>query len=140
MNRIEYKLDYEDVSKLEEKFKKLPGRVEHLINSYLHTKGAEKVARDVTAFIRVSKKSKRHAKHHKWWKVRPHNLGFEIVAKGGAAKNKGSYGYLIFPNEGRGPRNPLEQRFFERGLEKATPRILEDLNRLIDKRIEEELS
>jgi hypothetical protein len=140
MNRIEYKLDYEDVSKLEEKFKKLPGRVEHLINSYLHTQGAEKVARDVTAFIRVSKKSKRHAKHHKWWKVRPHNLGFEIVAKGGAAKNKGSYGYLIFPNEGRGPRNPLEQRFFERGLEKATPRILEDLNRLIDKKIEEELS
>lgn len=139
-NKINYEIDYKEVEALEEKFKKLPGRVENLINSYLHIEGAKKVADHVTADMPVSRRSKRHAKYRKWWKVRPQNLGFEIVARGGAAKNKGSYGYLVFPNEGRGPRNPLAQHFFERGLSTATPELLADLNRKIDEKIKEELA
>jgi hypothetical protein len=140
MNKINYQIDYKDLEALEEKFKKLPGRVESLINSYLHLDGASKVAKDITALIRVSRADKKHARLSKWWKVRPLNLGFVIVAKGGAANKKGSFGYLVFPNEGRGPRNPLEQRFFERGLERATPKLVADMHELIDKKIEEELS
>jgi hypothetical protein len=140
MNKVEFGLDYRDIEKLEAKFKRLPGRIENIINSYLHLEGATKMAKDITMFIRVSKADKRHAKLSKWWKVRPHNLGFEIVAKGGAANKKGSFGYLVFPNEGRGPRNPLEQRFFERGLERATPKLLQDMHELIDRKLEEELS
>ena len=28
------------------------------------------------------------------------NLGFRILARGGATNKKGSFGYLVFPNEG----------------------------------------
>mgnify|MGYP007024777013 FL=1 len=43
----------------------------------------------------------------------------------------------MFPNEGRGPNNPLEQRFMERGLETATPKILDVLGVELDKKIKE---
>lgn len=137
---VRYEIDYSEVEKLQEKFKKIPEHVEVLINSYLHVEGATKVANAITPLIRVSRRTKRHARHSKWWRVRPENLGFTIVARGGAAKNKNSFGYLVFPNEGRGPRNPQEQRFFERGLEQATPHILNELNERIDRKIKEELS
>lgn len=135
-----YEIDYSEVDALQEKFKLIPENVENIINSYLHVEGAKKVADEITPFIRVSRKNKRHAKLSKWWRIKPENLGFTIVARGGAAKNKGSFGYLVFPNQGRGPRNPQEQRFFERGLERAAPKVLADLNEKIEKKIREALS
>ncbi|HDR4840249.1 TPA: hypothetical protein QCR21_006057, partial [Bacillus cereus] len=58
--------------------------------------------------------------------------------RGGAANKKGSFGYLVFPNEGRGSHNPLEQRFAERGIVNARPRILAELHKGVDKVLEEE--
>ena len=79
----------------------------------------------IIGFMPVSKREKRHAKHSNPLKERMFNLGFDIVAKGGAAKNKGSFGYLVFPNEGRGPHNPVAQEFFERGLASREEIILD---------------
>lgn len=138
---VKYELDYSEVQKLEEKFKRIPDNVEGIINSYLHKEGATSTAEHITRFIRVSDPwvpKTRHARTSDWWTVDKENLGFTIKPKGGAANKKGSFGYLVFPNEGRGPRNPQEQRFMERGLAKSITDIMNGLNEHIDRYLEEE--
>lgn len=142
---IKYKLDYSEIVKLQNKISQLPDVMEDVINDTLHTDGAEITIEEITKFIPVSTfknrmRKKKHAKTSNWSKVKNDNLGFTITTKGGAAKKKGSFGYLVFPNEGRGPSNPVEQRFMEKGLEKATPRIMNRLNERIDKKLEEALN
>lgn len=140
-----FELNYEQIGELEQKLARLPGKVEEAINDVLHTDGIEIATEEITKLLPVSRarnriREKQHAKTSKWSKNEKENLGFTIKSKGGAANKKGSFGYLAFPNEGRGAHNPVEQRFMERGLEKATPRIMERLNGKIDQILEEELS
>jgi hypothetical protein len=141
---IRFELDYSEVQQLEEKMARLPGVMEKVVNDVLHTDGVDIATEEITKLIPNSQwknrsLSKQHAKTSKWSKNEYHNLGFTIKSKGGAAKKKGSFGYLVFPNEGRGPHNLIEQRFMERGMEVATPRILEKLHERIDERLGEEL-
>lgn len=141
---IRFELDYQQISQLEQKMMRLPKRMEKTINEVLHSEGIEIATQEITKLIPVSKwynqaRNKRHAKTSNWSRSEQGNLEFTIKTKGGAAKNPSSFGYLVFPNEGRGSSNPLEQRFAERGLQKAAPRIFEALNRNIDKVLEEEL-
>ena len=140
---IKYEIDYSKIQALEDKMKQIPDNVERIINTYLHKEGIERTTKDITSFIQVSRptngKLKRHARNSKWSKDEQDNLGFTIKARGGAANKKGSYGYLVFPNEGRGPRNPLEQRFMERGLDRSTPPIIKGLSERLDAKIREEL-
>ena len=138
---VRYELDHSELEQLENKFKKIPNNVENIINSYLHRDGAEHTAEAITKFIRVSDPwvpKARHAKTTKWWTIDKENLGFTLKPKGGAANKLKSFGYLVFPNEGRGPRNPLEQRFMERGLSKSINDIMNGLNEHIDQYLEEE--
>ncbi|WP_188453797.1 hypothetical protein [Virgibacillus oceani] len=139
---VEYEVDYQAIEQLEEKFKKVPGNIENIINSYLHTDGAAKTVKHITHLMPVSvRDTPRHAKYSKWARVEKFNLGFTIKPKGGAASNLSSFGYLVFPNEGRGPHNPLEQRFMEGGLESSINDILygrNSLNDHIDRYLEEE--
>ncbi|SEB15748.1 hypothetical protein SAMN05421743_12138 [Thalassobacillus cyri] len=135
---IRYDLDYQEVEKLEEKFRKVPDNVENIINQVLHNEGIKRTTAAITKELPVSNRTKKHAKYSKWSKSEKHNLGFTVKTKGGAAKNPGSFGYLVFPNEGRGPHNPLEQRFMEEGLEKTTPEIIELISERIDNFLEEE--
>lgn len=137
-----FTVDYKDVERSEGKIAQLPGTAEKIINEALQKQGIRRVVEDITQFINISTRDgrprpKRHAKTSEWHASDLFNLGFTVKAKGGAAKNKGSFGYLVFPNEGRGPNNPLEQRFMERGLETATPKILDVLGVELDKKIKE---
>lgn len=141
---VRFEFDYRQIVQLEQKIARLPHRMEQVINSVLHTDGIELATTEITKLIPVSRwknkvRNKVHAKNSTWSKDEKHNLGFAIKARGGAANKKGSFGYLVFPNEGRGDHNPLEQRFMETGLEKATSKIVEILNKKIDKTLEEEL-
>jgi hypothetical protein len=141
---IRFELDYEEIERLEQKMKQLPDKMEKVVNETLHTDGVEIATEEITSLIPNSKWrnkgiDKTHARTSKWSKSESHNLGFTIKSKGGAANKKGSFGYLVFPNEGRGSSNPLEQRFMEKGMKKATPRIIEKLHENIDKKLEEEL-
>lgn len=77
----------------------------------------------IIGFMPRSDRTKKHAKDSKPLDQEDINLGFRIFAKGGAAKNKGSFGYLVFPNEGRGPSNPIAQEFFEQGLESRLDKL-----------------
>ena len=132
-------LDFKEIEKLERNIARLPNVAEQVINQTLDKQGSRIVVEEITKLIKVGQRGGSRAKHSKWEKVNKFNLGFDVVARGGAAKNKGSYGYLVFPNEGRGPRNPQEQRFAERGLELAEPKIVDVLNIDIQKKIQEVL-
>lgn len=122
----------------------LPNKMEPTINTILHTDGIRIAIEEITKLIPYLVLNGvfeiRHMlKIATGQKVKKMNLGFRILARGGAANKKGSFGYLVFPNEGRGSHNPLEQRFAERGIQNARPRILEELHVGIDKLLEEEL-
>lgn len=141
---MKYEVDYSEVIKLQQKIAKLPNKMEVAVNSALHRNGVKFAKEEITKLIPVSAPRKRrqpkvHAKQEKWSSSKKENLGFTIKSKGGAANKPGSFGYLVFPNEGRGPSNPIEQRFMERGMEKAVPRILTKLNEKVDKTLEEAL-
>lgn len=136
---VEYKLDYSSIEDLQKKYSRLLDDIENFLNTYLHKDGAERTIDHITKLIKVSRPTPKanehfpHAKTSKWSKVEKINLGFTIKPKGGAANKLRSFGYLAFPNEGRGPRNPLEQRFMERGLENSLSPILEDINELVER-------
>lgn len=132
-------VEFNDVMALEEKIKMFPGRAEKAINKTLHTEGIEIATREMTNLIPVSKAKKKHAKEINWSRSEIGNLEFVVKSKGGAANKKGSFGYLIFPDEGRGPSNPWAQHFSDRSLQKATPKILEKLHGALEELIEEGL-
>lgn len=118
-------LDFSGSTRLLEAMKKVPEVSERVVNDVLKSRGTKEVIQAIIGFMPVSKRDKKHAKFSNPLKEVMFNLGFDIVAKGGAAKNKGSFGYLVFPNEGRGPHNPVAQAFFERGLESREDIILD---------------
>lgn len=136
---VEMNLDTRQMQRLEESIRALPGKSEKVINEVLHSKGVNFVKEEITNLLPVSKKSKKHAKSSNPFTKNKFNLGFLVKAKGGAAKNKGSFGYLVFPNEGRGPHNPREQRFMEKGLEKATPKTINEVQTKLIEKIREEI-
>ncbi|UOE96075.1 hypothetical protein [Alkalihalobacillus sp. LMS39] len=140
---VRYEIDFSEVELLEEKLRQLPGNVEKVLNDVLHKTGVKEVTDHITARIPVSKgkyaRIKRHAKMSNWSKSDTGNLEFTVKSRGGAAKNRGSFGYLVFPNEGRGPFNPREQRFMEDGLDNSTSPVLKSINETVDKLLKEAL-
>lgn len=121
-------VEFDDLSSLSNLVQQLPGRAEETINQILHTDGVEIVAKEMTNLLPVSNRQKPHAKNSKWWTKETGNLEFVVKSRGGAASRKGSFGYLVFPDEGRGPSNPFEQDFSGRSLQRSTPKILEKLH------------
>lgn len=140
---VRFEVDSKALEHLALKMAKLPNKMEKVTNDVLHTDGIRIAVEEITKLIPVSTRkgkirNKRHAKHSNWSDHEKLNLGFVIKARGGAANKRGSFGYLVFPNAGRGAHNPLEQRFMERGLEVATPKILAKLHEKIDQILEGE--
>lgn len=137
MATAKFEVDYEDIKLLEERLKELPDKAEQVINDVLHKEGAALVTRGITQLMPTSDARKKHAKDANWSKTLTENLGFTIVSRGGAAKNKGSYGYLVFPDEGRGRSNPIEQDFTGRAVEAATPQLLKLMQNKITSTLQE---
>jgi hypothetical protein len=141
---VKFEIYYDTFTKLEQNLGRLPNKLEKIVNEFLHTEGVEIATEEITILIPNSswkdhRLNKRHARDVKWSRSENHYLGFTIKSRGGAANRPRSFGYLVFPNEGRGPSNPLEQRFMERGIKNATPKILHRLSNKIEKVIKEEL-
>lgn len=138
MASVNFRLDAEDVKRLEAAMAEIPNKAEKAINEVLWDQGIETLTDDVTRFIPMSKGSKaRHARSSDWSKSTTFNLGFLMVSKGGAAKNKSSFGYLIFPDEGRGIKNNYAYDFTGKGQNMAQPKIMDMLSTNIIKTIEE---
>ena len=126
-------MQLEGSEELTQAMERVPDRAEEEINKVLHGEGSKLVMQNIINFMPVSKGGGRHAKSSDPLKVEELNLGFTTYAKGGAANARGSFGYLIFPNDGRGPRNPVAQNFFEKGLEASEPKIMEMLLDALEK-------
>ena len=131
-----FEMDYQQLQELENRIRQLPNHAERVINETLHTEGIEIIERNVTRLLPVSKRNKsapwyrqhgstKHAKDGNWSISKKEPLGFMLKSKGGAANKRGSFGYLIFPDEGRGQ---TEQNFTERATDIAVPKLLETLH------------
>lgn len=134
-----FELKSEDLQRLETVLRELPNKGEEEINKVLHKESAEKVIRSIQDLIKVSswnpkapKKKGTHARYGKPFRIIPFNLGFFI-------RTYPKYGYLVFPDEGRGIRNPVEQNFTGRGIEKERPDVVNRLMEVLTRKIEEEL-
>lgn len=136
-----YLVDYKDIELLEERMSRLPNVMEGVVNKVLHSDGIRIATEEVTRLIPVATKPGRlpHARHVDWSKSEEDNLGFTVKSKGGAASNKYSYGYLVFPDEGRGSSNPVAQEFLDSGLNNAVPKIITRVLVDVDKKLKEEL-
>lgn len=133
-------VEFADISVLEEKIRMLPGIAEKAMNQVMHTQGVEIATREMTNLLPVSKaRNKKHAKDSKWSTSDLANLKFAVKSKGGAANKKGSFGYLVFPDEGRGPSNPWAQHFSDRALQRATPKVLAELDEALQELTEGEI-
>lgn len=139
---VRFELDSSDLEMLIKKIANSPGDVEEAINYTLEKDGVPLAIEGIIRRMPVSQKNgktvreKSHAKFSNPLLKRMENLGFEIVAKGGAASKRGSFGYLAFPDEGKGSSNLIAQHFFSEGMSDRTPRILEALNEALDRAIE----
>lgn len=129
---VKYSLDDSQAKQLAENMKLVPGKAERLVNETLKAKGMKMMIQEIIRFIPTSNANKRHAKNSNPLKGTMGNLGFVITTKGGAAKNKNSFGYLVFPNEGRGPHNYIAQHFFEKGAEASNGKILTEVIKALE--------
>ena len=129
---VRFELNHSQSMKVEEALKKTDKDLEGKLNEYLKTKGSKAVAAAIIKFMPKSNRRKKHAKESNSLKRRELNLGFEVVARGGAANKKNSFGYLVFPNEGRGPHNLVEQMLFEAGLKSEEDTLFADILKIID--------
>lgn len=127
-----FQLDTKQVEQLEQKIGKLKEVGENIINETLSTFGTRTSIKDITELVPTSSRNKKHAKDSNPFKSTPFNLGFLI-------SSKKAFSYLVFPNEGIGKRNKNAQKFMEGGISDSTPKIIDQLNNVLNKRIEEEL-
>lgn len=122
-------IEFDGSKELEKQLINSGERAEKELNKFLHSKGAKEVRQAIIGFMPISKIRKpNHAKTSNSLKVNKKNLGFEIQARGG----KAGFGYLIFPNDGIGIRNPRAQQFFEKGLESKERYLLNELLRIVE--------
>jgi len=142
----ELSINYEDIKKLEEKFKKLPNTAEYEINDYLWSETGEILQKEVyskmprSIYKHYSKKQpKTHAKDTDSLEIVKYNLGVKVQTK--TKPRSKDFGYLIFPDEGRGIRQRKKggQEFFNKSLESKGKDVVDGLSEHLDKKIEEEL-
>jgi len=114
---LNYDLNIKGQEEILKAMQRTSEKAESEINKVLHSQGGKEVSQSIIGFMPISDRNKKHAKTSNSLRQKDINLGFQILARGGAAKNKNSFGYLVFPNEGRGRSNPVAQSFFETGLE-----------------------
>lgn len=131
MTRVSYTLNSENNKKLVKALKESSKNLEKNINEYLYVKGSQKIVEAIISFMPISKRKKKHARDLNPLKVDKFNLGIDVYAKGGAANKKRSFGYLVFPNEGRGAHNPIAQEFFQRGLKSKEEVLFNDILKII---------
>ena len=144
---VRYEIDSLAIQRLSEAIGQLPNKAESVINNTLKTKASARIAERITPLIPLSRerfgggtRNKTHAKNVVWsTKEQKENLSITVKTKGGAANKKGSFGYLVFPNEGRGKYNTRSIEFMETGLKLSTPDVITEIQSDLTQTIQEEL-
>lgn len=137
-------LDYSQSIELEQKLKALPNKAEYETNNYLWSEAGGILEKGIYNRMPRSKykkygKPKTHAKDSESLEIIRYNLGVKVQTK--TKPRSKDFGYLIFPNEGRGIKQKGKgaQEFFEKTLESETNKITNELIKYLDKKIKEEL-
>ena len=105
--------------------KEVPGKAEQLVNAALKARGMKLMIQGIVGFMPVGDRNTKHAKTSSPLSGKMDNLGFEI-------KPKRQFYYLVFPNQGEGPRNPLAKRFFEKGADDSSDKILDEVIKALE--------
>lgn len=146
MPKITFTIRAEELSALAERFKAYPSKFEAVVQPYLNREAPdtmEKAIRNRMPVSQVSKKS--------WW-----SKGSTSMRAGDHAKFGGSirqwtnqlgfslqttskYGYLIFPEEGRGNKQKRKgaQLFFQHGADESSETIVEHILKITEKILDE---
>ena len=121
MSKTVYKLDYADVSRINNAIAKCDGDVEIRINNYLKTTGKDKITKSITNLLPISKKGKRHAKTHRWFNYRMYNLALVIGVSS-------SYHYLYYPFMAEGTsKKKTPNDFLGDGVYNVYDEIVDDM-------------
>lgn len=124
-----YELDSKAFEEVLEAFKDKVEQLGPIINDVLWNEGASEIKKEIRLLIPISDRRKRHAAESQ-----PFTQGNENLAV--TVKTTGRWGYLVFPDEGRGSHNPTPQEFMLRGGEAATENIVS----VLEARMTEELN
>lgn len=117
-------VNFAGVDELREKMAQWGAGAGYVIQEVFDDYGAREIEQRINNILPVSGRT--FAGHRKGAKTA--GLGiFKHEVKGLTltVKAPGKYGYLVFPDEGRGSSNPREQRFMVRGSEQAADKIVE---------------
>lgn len=136
-----FKLKADDMQKLADSIMKIPNLAEGIMNDYLHNEGAniviDKIIKEMPVGVNDNKKSKGYPRTHAKYSL---SLEFTKINLGFAIKTTSSpfFGYLYFPafGEGTSKRN-TPNLFFERGVDSGRKPIVDNLVKLLDKKIKE---
>lgn len=140
-------IDFSQVKNFQERWNALPKKSEYEANNYLWNEGGDIFKKQVFKFMprsnkdksNVKKAPKVHAKDSESLDKITFNLGIKVQTH--LKPSSKDFGYLIFPDEGRGKhqRRKGEQAFFGRALETKTDEVTDGLLDHLNNKIEEEL-
>lgn len=135
---VRFEIVFDDVSKLSERIRQLGEKSEETINESLRKHGKNLIVPKITSLIKTSFRQEKgirekvHANKSNWSRIIRGNLSLTIATK----KN---FNYLVFPNQGIGKHNLVEQGFMERGLENGIGDLTTQIEQDLIQAIEEEL-
>lgn len=135
-----FELKYDDIEKLNKSLFRIQGDKEKTINDCLQQITGPRVAKNVTDFLPISEKGKRHAKNNRWYSIEYYNMSF-VLSNSLEGKRGSSFYYLYYPATGTGnsyKKGPND--FLGKGMNKSYNAIINDLLSSLNKKIEEELS
>lgn len=145
-NEAIFTINNEDLQKLQEKFSLLPNTAEYELNNYLWNNGGDTFKKKVMQNMPRSNRNKSniegaprtHAKDDESLEKVAYNLGIKVQTK--LKPKSKDFGYLIFPDEGRGKHQSKKQEFFNKALKSEEEKVKSGLMEHLNKKIEEELN
>lgn len=145
-NEAYYSLESKDIEMLQEKLRLLPKKAEYEMNNYFWNTAGDILEKRVMQNLPRSNRNKSnykkgpiaHAKDVESLDKISFNLGIKVQTK--LKPKSKDFGYLIFPDEGRGKHQTRSQEFFNKALETEAETIKEGLLEHINKKIEEEIN
>lgn len=144
-NEAIFTISSKDLEILQQKFAMLPNKAEYELNNYfwneagniLKAKVMQNMPRSSRNKSNIKKGPKVHAKDVESLEKITYNLGIKVQTQ--LKPQSKDFGYLIFPDEGRGKHQSRSQEFFHKSLESESDKIKKGLMEHMNKKIEEEL-
>lgn len=115
-----WEIDSSSLVDLIAEFKDKTSNLGPIINEYLWNEGAQHIKERILPFIPVSDRNKEHAAYSQPFTQTNGNLSVTV-------RTTGRWGYLVFPDEGRGEHNREAHEFMLKGGQDAASIIVEDL-------------